>query len=535
MTSYLNTAAKRAGVGPAQSEPLNERQVQNSAGGYSFPVDMWVQLDRFLILGTEGGSYYASEKKLTDKNVKSIRDCIKTDGLRTVARVVEISDAGRAPKNDPALFVLALCSKADDQKTRAAALDALPKVARIGTHLFHFAEFRTQLGGGWGKGMKRAISNWYLDRSPMSLQNQLVKYQSRDGWSHKDLLKLGHVNPSEVAPEKRVALAWAADKAPLELSQVPLIEAFERAKTLKEKSQEKELIQLITQYELTREMVPTEALNSAAVWEALLVKMPITALIRNLGNMTKNELLKPMSDACKTVVNNLTSKEVLKAGRVHPIQLLVALRTYASGHGMKSRGEGWKPVSKVVDALDESYYLAFANVEPTGKRWYLGLDVSGSMSGGSIAGSPLTPCEGAAAMSMVTAKLEEDYEIMAFDQGIRKLPITPKMRLDDIMKHTKDINGGGTDCALPMIEAAKRKIPVDMFVVYTDSETWAGHIHPPKALEQYRQKMGIPAKLVVCGMLGNNFSIADPNDAGMLDVVGFDTNVPLLLADFAKN
>jgi hypothetical protein len=43
-----------------------------------------------------------------------------------------------------------------------------------------------------------------------------------------------------------------------------------------------------------------------------------------------------------------------------------------------------------------------------------------------------------------------------------------------------------------------------------------------QALRQYREATGIPAKLVVVAMASNGFSIADPNDAGMLDVVGFD-------------
>jgi hypothetical protein len=44
---------------------------------------------------------------------------------------------------------------------------------------------------------------------------------------------------------------------------------------------------------------------------------------------------------------------------------------------------------------------------------------------------------------------------------------------------------------------------------------------------------GIRAKLVVVGMALNGFTIADPDDAGMLDVVGFDTVTPNLIADFA--
>jgi hypothetical protein len=85
---------------------------------------------------------------------------------------------------------------------------------------------------------------------------------------------------------------------------------------------------------------------------------------------------------------------------------------------------------------------------------------------------------------------------------------------------------GPTDCALPMLYAAQRKLEVDVFVVYTDSETWFGEVHPFQALAQYRQKTGILAKLVAVGMVPNGFTIADPSDAGMLDVVGFDTAAP---------
>ena len=39
-------------------------QVPNSAGGYAWPLSDMNRLKRFLCLGSEGGSYYANEKKL---------------------------------------------------------------------------------------------------------------------------------------------------------------------------------------------------------------------------------------------------------------------------------------------------------------------------------------------------------------------------------------------------------------------------------------------------------------------------------------
>jgi 60 kDa SS-A/Ro ribonucleoprotein len=39
--------------------------VQNNAGGFVYQIDKWEQFDRFLILGSEGGTYYVNEHNLT--------------------------------------------------------------------------------------------------------------------------------------------------------------------------------------------------------------------------------------------------------------------------------------------------------------------------------------------------------------------------------------------------------------------------------------------------------------------------------------
>jgi 60 kDa SS-A/Ro ribonucleoprotein len=126
------------------------------------------------------------------------------------------------------------------------------------------------------------------------------------------------------------------------------------------------------------------------------------------------------------------------------------------------------------------------------------------------------------------------YAGMGYANGITPFSVSPRQRLDDVCRQTAGLPMGGTDCALPMLYALDQQLEVDVFIVLTDSETWAGGVHPSQALAQYRREMGLPAKLVVCGMVSNGFSIADPADAGMLDVVGFDTATPALMADFAR-
>lgn len=522
--NYLTRAAT-ALENPPQSEPLNERQAKNNAGGFVFTVDCWKRLDRFLILGSEGGTYYVSEKKLTLDNLKAVRECVAADGLRTVARIVQISDEGRAPKNDPALLALAYCASKGDLPTRSAALEALPKVARIGTHLFHFVAFVRQFRG-WGRGLRRAVNKWYTEKTPEKLAEQVVKYQQRDGWSHRDLMRLRHI---KFEGEHQAIAKWVVKKE-LTDDTPRLIFGHE---LLQKTTTAQDAATVIRTYGLVRESVPTELLKSSVVWDALLEKMPMTAMIRNLGNLSKSGLLAPLSDASKLVCARLVDTDSLRKARVHPIQILVAACTYGAGQGMKGDGT-WTFVPQVIDALDEAFYLAFQNIEPTGKNFYLGLDVSGSMGWGNVAGTFLTPAVATAAMAMVTARAEKNYHIMMFDQGVRPAPITAKTTLRDAVRLTASINGGGTDCALPMIDALQKKIPVDTFVCYTDNETWAGQIHPVKALEQYRQKMGRDSKLIVVGMTATEFTIADPNDSGMLDVCGFDSATPQIISSFSK-
>lgn len=522
--SYLIRAANDL-ENPPQTEPLDGRQVKNSAGGYVFQVDNWKRLDRFLVLGSSGGTYYVTERKLTLDNLKAVKECVAEDGIRTVARIVEISDEGRAPKNDPCLIALAYAAAKGDLQTRTAALEALPKVARIGTHLFHFVAFVRQFRG-WGRGLRRAVGKWYLDKDPVRLAEQVVKYQQRDGWSHRDILRLRHI---QFSGQHQDIARWVV-KGELSDGVPRIIRGHVQAQAAKKPV---EVASLIRDYGLVRESVPTEFLKDPVVWEALLEKMPLTAMIRNLGNLSKCGLLSPMSDASKLVCNKLKDQEALTKSRVHPIQILLASCVYGAGRSIKGDGT-WKSVPQVVDALDDAFYLAFKNIQPTGKNFYLALDVSGSMGCGNIAGTFLTPREASAAMALVTARTEENYYIAGFQDRLVEIPITSKTTLKDSVGITSGLRFGATDCAAPMLDALARKIKVDTFVIYTDNETWAGGVHPIKALQEYRQKTGINAKMIVCGMTATEFSIADPTDAGTLDVVGFDSATPQIIADFSR-
>jgi 60 kDa SS-A/Ro ribonucleoprotein len=547
--TYKNAVptTKASKVITPQSAPIPGREkemVRNYAGGFVFSVDEFTQLDRFLILGTEGGSYHASERKLTEAAAKSVVKAIQNDGIRAVNRIVEVSVAGRAPKNDPALYALALAMTYGDDATKTAAYDAIPKVARIGTHLFHLAEYVNNLRG-WGRGLRKGFSRWYNEKTPMQLAHQMTKYANRDGWTHRDILRLAHVSPATPTHDALFTNAVGKAKAvDIDLDVAAYMSAIEELRSLDRKADGsfdsksvKAAVKLINDFKLPREVVPTELLNERLVWEAMLPHMGMEALVRNLATMTRNGLIAPLSDTKKLILDKMKDEDQIKKSRLHPIKALSALLTYGRGHGAKG-GNTWTPDRNIVDALDEMFYATFQNIIPTNKKLILALDCSASMTWHELAGiSGLTPRIASAAMCMVTARTEAEYEVIGFSSGtasLKRIGITPRMRLDQAIAEIQKIPMGGTDCALPMIWATQNKIPADAFAVYTDNETWAGQVQPVQALREHRRVMGNASKLIVVGMESSGFSIADPTDAGMMDVVGFDSAAPSLMADFIR-
>lgn len=296
---------------------------------------------------------------------------------------------------------------------------------------------------------------------------------------------------------------------------------------------EAEIVRLITDYDLPHEAIPKEWLGKAGVWAALAQRMPMTALIRNLPTLTKHGLLTDRSDLALAAVSKLTNADALQKARVHPIAVLTALRVYESGRS--ERGDAtWEPQRRITSALEDAFYLAFAAVEPSGKRHLLALDTSGSMDWSDIAGMRgVTPAAGSAVMALVTAATEPNTLVKKFSDTLADIAINPGMRLTEVINKVKHASGGGTNISAAFEWAIQTRTPVDTFVIYTDNEVNSGRRHPAQALADYRQKMGIPARLVVVGMTSTGFSVADPKDGGMLDVVGFDATAPQIMGQFS--
>lgn len=548
-----------------------ENQTLNSCGKVVYKLDDLARLKRFMFLGSENNSLYINKNDLTKENLHSLENLLVQERYDDILNVI-IEYKDRSFKKDYLLYVLARCCsiKIDEKAENALVLKDFKAdcfkltsdICGIPTHLFLFIELYEAVNKklysttGWNSYMKRMVSSWYNSKSVKDLMYHITKYQNRNNWTHRDVLRLTHIKNSDIHYNniyKYLAKGSDVLTKELTLSEVhygpsgpccgqphPLeyLLVFEKLKTTE--SLESVLI-WINRYNFVREHIPTRWLNERRVWEALLPGMPMTATLRNLNKMTSlglfEGLSRPNDEQNKTnlqlVMEKLSKESILKS-KVHPLQILIAIKMYSQGRGDLGKLT-WTPHQKIVGALNDAFYYAFDNVKPTGKRYLLALDVSGSMSGNTVCGiNCLNAAEVSCAMVMVYDRVEENVDMMSFSDTFVPVSVSASRRLDDNLNSMRQITFGATDCSLPMTWATERKKEYDCIIIFTDSETNYNKIQPSVALKRYRETSGINTKLVVCGLSSNGFTLADPKDHDMLDIVGFSSETPTIINSFVN-
>ena len=577
MTDYARIAGKtrtrRTRMTP-QNTAIAGREaemVENRAGGVSFKSDDFDRLRRFLILGVEGDTFYADQRTLVLENVECLDRCLAQDGRRVVDMVVEYSR--RSLKQNAGLFVLASAAAAEDQDVRQYALDNLHRVARTLSALYTFAGYVSNLRG-WGRGLRRAFANW-LTKTPLEkLAYQSWKYKGRDGWTAQDIMRKVHPVTDDMKraeiftymakPRKRedwnpLLARGPVDRMNSEIYTLkgkvrkvhPALRQIEAAEELlhlegSDDATVARAIDLINEHRLTHEAIPTHLRKSPMIWEALLEDMPMTAAVRNLGAMTANGLLTPMSDSQRKVVGLLTNAEAIERSGTHPMQFLIAARQYSLGRG--ARGNlSWTPNQKVLDALDDAYYASFGNVPVTGGNVLVAVDTSGSMSGsynGPVMGIPgWNPLMAAAAFALVTLRTEPNAHLIGYDTSYHEMRISDRSRIDTVLRALAKHNGGGTNTALPVKYAADKKLRVDAIVSYTDNETWAGRGywgyghsrtgHVTEEVRAYADRYG-PFKFLNLAMTASGTTDTDRENENMFELVGMDANTPRIISEYVQ-
>lgn len=515
-----------------QRQPIfgkEKEMMQNDAGGYVFKVSPVQRLKRFLILGSESGTFYVSNQRLGKENVQSMIDMIKNNGKEFVQTISEYTL--NAPKNSPSIYALVLALTYGDSETKKLGYDLINKVCRTSSHMFEFIgyiqEMKTQGLRGWSRGLRNGVSKFY-DKPYDKLAYQICKYRQREGMTHKDVLRLCHAT-SEDARVKNM-FSWVVGKV-----EVPEDEYILDFLTVLHTTSIKEATKLIEKRKFTWEMVNTELLKNSDIWMSLLPHMPIHAMTRNLGRMASIGMLKEFSDGTKEVVKKLTNVEEIKKSKVSPFQIVLAHSVYNNRHGFKGSLE-WDTNSQIAEALSDAYVASFTNVTKTGKNILIGIDSSGSMCGSTIQGTVIDALYGAVAMSQITKKTEPNTQTVIFDTKYMADTYVTRgsgLAIQEAVNYYRKNLGGGTDCSLPIVYALEKQIPnIDTFIIYTDNETWAGGSHAYTEFKKYQRKYNNNARIVNVAMTATRGSIIPENENNFLEVIGFDASTPEIITKF---
>jgi 60 kDa SS-A/Ro ribonucleoprotein len=179
-----------------QTQPIKGREsemIQGRSGGYAFDAGIWAMLRRCLIVGTAQSTYYAGKKELTDDFITTVQEAIAIDPRRVADEILYASD-GKSINNSAPIFALVLLSMGETPEAKVAFLEIFPQVVRTASHFYEWLIYTKSLRG-FGKIVKQAGTNWLSQDNVKKLAYQLLKYQQRNGYSHRDALRLFHVKP----------------------------------------------------------------------------------------------------------------------------------------------------------------------------------------------------------------------------------------------------------------------------------------------------------------------------------------------------
>jgi 60 kDa SS-A/Ro ribonucleoprotein len=506
-------------------------EVLNKHGGYVFQVTPLEQLRRFLILGAEvGGTCFFGERELVAKNVRLVFDICKTEPDAAINEIVTVATSGRAAKMAPTIVALAIAASVP--QTAKLALGAVPRVLKTGTMFLEWVSAVDTIRG-WGPALRTAVGEWYFSQGISGATYQTLKYRDRGGWTHRDVLRKAHPRTLP-GGEFSILFDYLTHGNTSLMGNGDVWRQIHAFESLKAGVSVQEAVNLIHDNRLTHEMVPSEYQRHPEVMEALLAHMPIGATVRQLGRYGAKGLLDGGS-MVRVVLERLSNEGQVRASRIHPVALLSALRVYGQGHG--ERGSlSWEQNRSILSQLEKTFYMAFDNVEPIGKEVVVGIDTSGSMSGGVVAGVPgLVPRDVAAVMAMVIGRRETNAHFVAFNGGnqYNVLNFNANMTLAQAVREAERGSGGSTDVGLPVKAALWRNwSSVAGFIAITDNETWSGAGKVPEMVREYRSKFVRDARFISVATVASETTVCDPYDKYMMDIVGFDTAAPVLINDF---
>ncbi|XP_077488713.1 RNA-binding protein Ro60-like isoform X1 [Amblyomma americanum] len=529
-----------------------------------------LRLRRFLRTGLEGGRYQAggvggASTKFSSESAPTVHALLDEHrGPELVKELLHVAACDgdslqRAVCPEAVAYVLALCAASDHRPTKTAAYSAFPQVCRCPAQLFAVTRYLEEVseGTGWGRAHRRAVSRWYTagevengEGGARRLAAQTTRVVRRHRWTHADLLRLAHVRPPAHRPGVAVVLRYLARGLP---AAVKLVEEQEAEKgggaeeearealaylkavhDVRHTQDEQLAARLVEEHQLALQHVPSHLLRSKEVWLCLVRRLPLAELVAHVPRLSRAGLLSrgPLVGLLRERLRSAAEQKPPPLGPLETYALKRHLE--ASRPKQHHRPASSQQLDDVIAALHEHSFKA---VPATGKRFLVAVDVRGPMAHGRVRGlDGVTPAEASALLLQALVRTGDAVTALAFAaRGLVQLEVDARMSLADISRRMRETPMGPVDVSLPLRWAKEQGRSFDLVLVCTDNQTQSFAVHPAQALREYREACSLPGtRFAVCAMCSQGFSLAPPDELGMLDVAGCDGRTLQLLQDFSS-
>ena len=282
------------------------------------------------------------------------------------------------------------------------------------------------------------------------------------------------------------------------------------------------IIPFVNQHQLRPEQVDTESKREWDVWRAMLDRLSVAACMSQVPEMARYGHLN--DDAhIQDVIDVMTDDSRVVKEKVNPLHIAVAMAKYWAPNRI------WETHVRIENAYEHAFETATKNFKTTGKNICIGVDPSFSMEAQPlIPGTVLTPL-------LTSAVLAECFTQpgngVAFGSLIKNQYRSMKVSwlgMESLYQLLRKQRTFDVDHAAHIKSAEKQMVPVDVFIIITDSCYSRGDMHPLKALEAYNKTMNRKAKLVLIELKPEQYEKYEAvatNRSSFLKIKGFHSRL----------
>ncbi|GAB6023400.1 60 kDa SS-A/Ro ribonucleoprotein [Chamberlinius hualienensis] len=521
----------------------------------------------YVLLGHNDGCFYQTGKRNLASLVQRLTYIEKLISEKRGPEVVKVlsqlsgeengTDNRSTLDNNYRIFALIHCTLSDDLETKKAAFEAFPVICPTAKDLLSYINLTQQLARrstGWGRAQRKAVSKWYNEKSAKDLVTTCFTYTSSRGWTHRDIVRLAHVKPTNKATAAVLIYMKKGLDAMLkdfenDVEAADVVSYIKAIHSLHHTTDEKEAAYLIERHGLQLEMIQSTMRKSPEIWRTLIPLLPLQKVLLHLRRFAQIGFLNPNSIVYSSILDQLKDHSKLPTSNLHPVDVFLALKKYEDlGKNVSTRNPPTtanfrlpkrRLNTAVVDALHNMFTASLQKcVKPLNKKLLVTVDVRNPMVHSKVHGCPqLTPALASAIVILSLLNADDDVTVTAFSShDLKILDLSKDMSLLEIAKRMRETPMGPVNCLKPLQWAKQHNKPFDAFIVLTDNQVKPSDLRLGETLAQYRAALNLPnSRLFLCSLSARRLIAPSTELNGVIEIGGFDSYVPRMIANFIQS